>query len=829
MQDIPAAGRRFVTSVIVIGAVLLVVCLPNVTFSQPLLFLALLFLSSATASWKVTLPLTTSGSTMSVSYAVDFAALLLIGPHETMLVAAGSAFSQCYLNSKDRNPLYRTLFSMASLVITVQAAGLASQLLGYTGPSADFIDLARPLVGAATVYFLLNTGFVATAIALTTRERIITTWQTNFLWSAPSYFVGAGTAALAAKYVTHAGYWIAPLTFAPLYLTYRTYKVYMGRIEDQQRHVQQTSDLRLATIEALARAIDAKDQTTQMHIRRVQLYAAGLAKAIGMAPAEIQGVKTAALLHDIGKLAVPEHILSKPGPLTQEEFQKIRIHPTVGAEIIAAVPFPYPVAPLIQSHHERWDGKGYPHGLAAEAIPLGARILTIVDYYDAVTTERPYHKALSHDSAVGLLRQESGRALDPVLVDKFVDLLPTLLAESAAELQTQTAPAQPAPVLGGSTAAGLIAGGSAFENIALAHREIYALYEIAQSMGTSLGIADTMALISAKLTKIIPWSGCSLFLQQTDGTLKCRFAAGVEAPQLMHTTLQAGQGLSGWVARNRRTLVNADPRVTFEEVHLPAPVQLKAAIVCPLFYDDALIGCLALYHTEPRCYTDDHRRLIERIAEQAGPVVHNSIIFEQTQEDSLTDPLTGLPNRRSMFVHLSRELSRAERLKSDVAMIVMDIDGFKTINDTYGHNVGDHALREVALALQGALRPYDLCVRYAGDEFIVVLADCSRDAADAKKRELQQRVSEIKLEVRAGKWLPLAVSAGASVFPADGTTYETLLADADQRMYRDKAARRGTLTTAAPLPPAEFLPAEAFDTPIADAPAHTDRPRPNVN
>jgi diguanylate cyclase (GGDEF)-like protein/putative nucleotidyltransferase with HDIG domain len=818
MQEMPAAGRRFVTAVIVAGGVLFLVCLPYVRFDQPTVFLGMFLLSAATAALKVTLPLTAGGSTMSVSYAVDFASLLLIGPHETMLVAAGSAFSQCYLNSRHRNPIYRTLFSMASLVITVQAAGLAAARLGYAGPSSALADLARPLVGTATVYFLLNTGLVAAAIALTTRDRLFTTWQTNFLWSAPSYFVGAGTAALATKYVTYAGYWIAPLTFAPLYLTYRTYKVYMGRIEDQQRHVQQTSDLHLATIEALARAIDAKDQTTQMHIRRVQLYAAGLAKAIGLSTDEIQGVKTAALLHDIGKLAVPEHILSKPGPLTQEEFQKIRIHPTVGAEIIAAVPFPYPVAPLIQSHHERWDGKGYPQGLLGEAIPLGARILTIVDYYDAVTTDRPYHRALTHDSAVGLLRHESGRALDPVLVDKFIDLLPSLIAEMDAEPRQEAAPA-PAPKPGGSTATGLIAGSSAFENIALAHREIYALYEIAQSMGTSLGIADTMALISAKLTKIIPWSGCSLFLQQPDGTLKCRFATGVEAPQLLNITLQAGHGLAGWVARNRRTLVNADPRVTFEEVRLPAPALLKSAIVCPLFYNDALIGCLALYHTEPRCYTEDHRRLIERIAEQAGPVVHNSIVFEQTQEDSLTDPLTGLPNRRSMFVHLSRELARAERLRSDVALIVMDIDGFKTINDTYGHNVGDRALREVALALQGALRPYDLCVRYAGDEFIVVLADCSREAADAKQRELQQRVSEIKLEVRAGKWLSLGVSAGAAVYPADGTTYETLLADADQRMYRDKATRRGTLTSSHATPPAEFLPAGVYDAPLADAAA----------
>ena len=219
---------------------------------------------------------------MSVSYAVDFAALLLLGPDETMLVAAGSAFSQCHLNSKEKNPLHRTLFSVASLVLTVQGSGLAFSLLGGSTSPMPLGAMPRPLVGAATAYFLLNTGLVATAIALSTRAPIFSTWNNNFLWSAPSYFVGAGSAAIAAWLVTHAGYWVAPLTFAPLYLTYRTYKVYMGRIEDEQRHVQQTSDLHLATIEALARAIDAKDQTAQMHIRRVQVYAAGLAKAAGL-------------------------------------------------------------------------------------------------------------------------------------------------------------------------------------------------------------------------------------------------------------------------------------------------------------------------------------------------------------------------------------------------------------------------------------------------------------------------------------------------------------------------------------------------------------------
>jgi diguanylate cyclase (GGDEF)-like protein len=400
-------------------------------------------------------------------------------------------------------------------------------------------------------------------------------------------------------------------------------------------------------------------------------------------------------------------------------------------------------------------------------------------------------------------------------------MLPALVAELGPG-EEEVVPAEPVATLPGSTAVGLVPAGApnAFENIALAHREIYALYEIAQSMGTSLGVSDTMALISSKLSKIVSWSGCALFLQQPDNdTLKCRFAAGVDAPKLLNATLESGHGLSGWVARNRRTIINGDPRVSFEAAGLSQDISIKSAIVCPLQYADTFIGCLALYHVEPNHYTEDHRRLLERIAEQAGAVIHNSIVFEQTQEDSLTDPLTGLPNRRSMFVHLSRELSRAERLKSEVAIIVMDIDGFKAINDTYGHNVGDHALREVATALQGALRPYDLCVRYAGDEFIVVLADCSRDAAEAKRRELQTLIAEIQVDVRAGKRLRLGASAGAAVFPNDGATYEALLAAADHLMYRDKAARRGQIPALPRTTPADFIAPELFDGPLSASPS----------
>ncbi|HZR25254.1 MAG TPA: HD domain-containing phosphohydrolase [Vicinamibacterales bacterium] len=806
MKDLPLAARLYVGAVLTAGALTIVAFAPR-SIENLVLFVALLGCSSLASALKVSLPLATSGSTMSVSYAVDFASLLLLGADQTMIVGAASAFSQCTFRTQSRSAPYRTLFSMASLVLTVKAAGAVYTWLGGTPPGAhfSFADIPKPLVGAATTYFVCNTMLVAAAIGLSTKQSILKVWNENFLWSAPGYFVGALAAAGAATIVYHGGYWFAALAAAPPYLIYRTYKVYMGRIQDQQRHVQQVSDLHLATIEALALAIDAKDQTAQSHIRRVQVYAAGIAKSLGMSNNEIQGVKTAALLHDIGKLAVPEHILSKPGPLTQEEFQKIRIHPQVGAEIISGVPFPYPVAPLILSHHERWDGKGYPAGLKGDEIPLGARILAVVDYFDALMSDRPYHKPMSLEAALGLVKQEAGKALDPRVVQTFVDMYPALSAEAEASAEpARKLTRVPSHAPSARPAVGLVneSGGrtNVFQDIALAHREIYALYEIAQAMGSSLGVSDTMALISSKLSNIVPFSCCALFLYNEETEmLRCRFATGVDSEIIQQLTIRNGHGLTGWVARNRRPLVNARPSADLEAAGQPSDAtSLHSALVCPLLFNERFIGTISVYHAEPSIYTDDHRRLLDRISEQAAAVIYNSIVFEQTQEDSLTDPLTGLPNTRFMFMHLTRELARAERLKSEVSLLVMDLDSFKDINDTYGHHVGDRALRDIASVLRAAIRPYDICVRYAGDEFIVVLSGCGGEEAERKRLELQKAVDSLQFEARPGRLLPLAISVGAAVFPHDGDTYETLLATADSRMYRDKTRRkRQTLGAAA--------------------------------
>ena len=398
---------------------------------------------------------------------------------------------------------------------------------------------------------------------------------------------------------------------------------------------------------------------------------------------------------------------------------------------------------------------------------------------------------LREQHRIDLLRQESGRALDPEIVRRFLARLPALEDEARAR--------------GLLPAADVIAAAEAdaareaedserartvLDDISLAHREIYALYEIAQALGSKLGVPDTMSIISSKLTNIVPFTGSALFLLDEGGeTLSCRYAIGTDADLIMRTKVRIGEGLSGWVARNRRCLVNARPGADLEASGHAVSLALKSALVCPLVLGDRFIGTLAVYHTEPSFYRDDHRRLLERVAEQAAAVIHNSIVFEQTQSDSLTDPLTGLPNTRFLFMHLGREIARAARHKSQLALLITDLDGFKEINDTLGHHVGDRALADVARVLRSAIRPYDICARYAGDEFVLVLSGCGAEDAERKRQELQQSIDEMRFEA-GGRLLPLGISVGCAVFPEDGQTYETLLAVADSRMYKNKTGRK---------------------------------------
>ena len=400
--------------------------LSSLQFPRPGLFAALLVLSVISSALKVDMPLGAGSSCISLSYAVDFTALLLLGPAPAMLIAVTSGWSQCTFRMSERNPAYKTLFSMATLAVSVAAAGATYTSLGGTYGTLPAAPL-QPLMAAAMIYFLVNSLAVAGAFALSTGRGVFRVWHDNFLWTISSYVVGAIAAGIAVEVFHSAGQWQTALAFIPLCLTYRTYRIYLSRIADEQRRVAEWAQLHRDSTEVLARAIQAKDEGGSCHVERVQYYAAALARRLELPDLDRQAVEIGALLHDIGKLAVPEHILSKPGPLTPDERKKMQMHAQIGAEIVSAVPFPCPVAPLVRSHHERWDGTGYPSGLRGEQIPdrcantFGRRLLRRAHLRASVPARRCQKTPRS-----GVLKAEAGKAFDPAIVARFTELLPVL-------------------------------------------------------------------------------------------------------------------------------------------------------------------------------------------------------------------------------------------------------------------------------------------------------------------------------------------------------------------------------------------------------------------
>jgi diguanylate cyclase (GGDEF)-like protein/putative nucleotidyltransferase with HDIG domain len=803
-ETAPHATRIYAAFVICAGAALLFVRLPAVRFEQPLPFWSLLVGAVVISGSKVRLPLERGTATLSMSYFTDFLALLLVGPDLGMLIAGASGATQCLIMARGRPSVRRTCFSAAALVIAMQAAGLAARMLGAFSPDPPFFTLAQATAGAATVFFMVNSGLVAVAVSLSRHQRIARTWYDNFFWTAPACLVGAAIAMLLAR--VSIAYPLAPmLAAAPLLVTFKAYQVYLGRVAEQERHLKEVSNLHLASVEALARAIDARDQTIDQarsgenHLRRVQAWAMALAEAAGMTPESVDAVKVAALLHDIGKLAVPEHILTKPGRLTAKEFARVRIHPIVGAEIIKAVPFPYAVAPLIRSHHERWDGSGYPDGLRGEETPLGARVLAVVDYFDALTSARPYHGPMDRESAIATMEEEAGRALDPTLVTLFLRILPTLSRSTTDEHPllppSARAAASGAPIVGVSNErhSPSPAASWVFHNITLATQEMRALHEIAQTLGTRLSVDDTMALLTSKLSRLIPGSCWVLFLhERAEDVLRCRFATGLDGDTVSRLVIPCGDGASGWAARHRAPAVNARAAADFEAAGVPSSSRgFQSALAYPLLDGPELIGTLTVYHVDNDPFSEEHRHVLEHISAQVASVIRNAVTFERLQDVSLTDPLTELPNSRALKEVLRQVVvvdASGEHRRS--ALIVIDLDDFKTINDAHGHQKGDAALHAVARTIRAHVRDSDFCARYGGDEFVAVLAGCDRVEAEQRARELQDAVAHVPFKSNHGESLNLGISAGVSVFPEDGTTIDALIAAADRQMYLNKSARR---------------------------------------
>jgi len=574
--------------------------------------------------------------------------------------------------------------------------------------------------------------------------------------------------------------------------SYAARKISSARLDAQARKAETMSQLHLATAEALATAIDAKDQTTHCHVRRVQIYAAGMGAVFGLPEHEIAALKSGALLHDIGKLAVPAHILNKPGKLTAPEFEKMKIHPTVGAQILSRVDFPFPVIPIVRHHHEQWDGKGYPDGLAGEQIPLTARIFSVADCFDSVREDRPFRRSMTSEEAAALLRRGSGTHFDPVIVEKFIEHLPEFEQQIAVRgLQPQgSRPDWPEPLrmfevdIAQSRELGCYI---AYDQIKHAHNEGYALYEIAQTFGSSLQINATLTSLVEKVGQLVPLDTCAVYLyDELKGFATVAHVMGEHAELIRSRSIAPGEGVTGFALANRRPVNQLDPVLDFAGCDLRA-VKYKSMAALPLFRGDVLIGALSVYSNELETYSDDHVRMLETVTRLASGALANAINHAKTESSALTDPLTGLPNPRCMALRFEQEAARARRTNRPFQVVMLDLDDFKQVNDTFGHKIGDKMLREVARIIQEQLREYDFLARYAGDEFVAIVQEVEDSQVDELRLRIESAVSSFSMHVRGDQRARVGISVGTATFDTDGDTLDQLLIHADQAMYRVKS------------------------------------------
>jgi len=599
---------------------------------------------------------------------------------------------------------------------------------------------------------------------------------------------------------------------------YIAYAIQSDRINTKSRETEDLSQLHFAIMEALATAIDAKDQTSHCHVRRVQIYAKRLGERLGLSAAELDALNAGALLHDVGKLAVPDHILNKPGALTAAEFERTKVHTIVGAEIMSRVGFPYPVVPIIRHHHERWDGRGYPDGLREEQIPITARIMSVVDCFDAIREDRPFRRHMTRHEAVDLLRTYSGKRFDPKIVELFVQQLPDFEAEISArgldyQLNGSTTPIAPADDQTDRPREKRAFG--AYNQIRNAHREVYALYEIARTFGSSLEVENTLSILVDKVGHLVPFDSCVVYLYDTaKGYASAGLAVGLNAEILRQRCVAVGEGVTGFVLANRRAINQLHPSLEFTDGIFNADRNYKGMASLPLLKNDLLLGALSIYSTELTQYSDDQLRLLETVTRLASDALANAMHYAVTESKAHTDALTGLPNARSLHARFDEEVARSQRTGKLFQVIMLDLDDFKLVNDTFGHKVGDRMLREVAALVHSQLREYDFLARYAGDEFVAIVPDVATDQVEELRQRIEKLVSEFALDIRADGRARVGISVGSAVYGKDGQTLDQLLVAADQAMYRAKSAHKtGPLN----LRSSESVPLEPTPKPPADS------------
>ena len=779
-------AKLYISAVILLGAGVLITELARWQSEDLIRFLCYFALAIVASRLKVSLPGVTGA--LSVLFIFILFSIVELSLPEALVLGCASILVQCLSNYRQRPKWHQVLFNVGSIAMTVAASGAVYHsgilLKGRLEP-------ALLLVSTATVFFLMNTFPVAGAIALTERRSLREVWRACYVWSFPYYLLGALIAGGASALNRYFGWQTALLAVPIVYLIYRSYSLYLGRMEDEKKHAEEMAALHLRTIEALALAIEAKDHTTRDHLDRVQYYAVEVGKDLGLSESELEALRAAAVLHDIGKLAVPEHIISKPGKLTREEFEKMKIHPLVGAEILERVRFPYPVTPIVRSHHERWDGAGYPDGLRGTSIPIGARILSVVDCLDALASDRQYRRALPLDEAMNRVAAESGTAFDPQVVEvlkrRYIELeaLAKSKEQDYGKLSTDVKIAR-----GGEPGAGLETparpmaqepAATFLVSIAAARQEVQNLFELAQDLGNSLSLNETLSLLAMRLKRMIPYDSLAIYVLRED-RLRAEYVNGENFRLFSSLEIPLGQGLSGWVAEKRKPIINGNPAV--EPGYLDDETKfttMRSALAVPLIGLNGTVSVLTLYRTERDAFTNDHLRILLAIVPKLALSIENALRFQQAESSASTDYMTGLPNARSLFLHLDGELARCRRLNSPLVVLVCDMNGFKSVNDKYGHLEGNRLLHSVAKKLKESCREYDYVARMGGDEFVLVLPGLQPDQLAQKIDRLKAITAEAGQEIFSEETISLSI--GHAMFPEDGGDADRLLSEADRRMY----------------------------------------------
>ena len=766
-------------------------------------FIAYAMIALIGSQLRVSLP--EINGTISVSFLFILIGIVELSFSETLFVGCTAIMLQCFAKRKAWPRPEQVLFNVCSAAFAIWCSYYV-----YHGPLHAKLHLNSALLLMLTgcTYFLLNTLPVATIISFTEGKSLRKVWSDCYFWSLPYYLAGAAMAGLVGWINQRINWQTTLLALPAMFVIYRSYRLYIGKLQNEKSHVEEMAGLHLRTIEALALAIEAKDQTTHDHLRRVRVYAIELGKRLSLPRNDLEALRAAAMLHDIGKLAVPEHIISKPGRLTQEEFEKMKIHPVVGAEILERVQFPYPVAPIVRSHHERWDGSGYPDGLKGEEIPIGARVLSAVDCLDALATDRQYRPALPLDEAMQRVTELSGKSFDPqivMLLRKHYRELEAIARSEAAEhekLSTElTVRRDAAPDNGYDVETPDLANQTTtfLSSIAAARQEAQTLFELSHDLGNSLSLSETLSVLSVRLKRLVPYDSIATFILRGN-ELVPEFASGDNFRLLASLRIPLGQGVSGWVAQNRKAIVNGSPSA--EPGYMNDPTRytpLRSAISVPLEGLQGVVGVLTLYHSARDAYNTDHRRILLAISSKVALSVENALAFQQAESSATTDYLTELPNARSLFVHLDRELARCKRLKTSLTVMVCDLDGFKQINDRFGHLEGNRILRHFSKSLQGSCRDYDYVARMGGDEFVLVAPGLNSSAAQIRGICLNELAKMAGREV-CGEDL-LSLSVGCAFYPDDGSDAEKLLAEADRRMYIQKQQQSRKTLTALSGPP----------------------------